>query len=147
LVFGIAASRMESTGEVGRIHVSTSTAELLKAAGKGRWVTERDELVQAKGKGSMRTFWLNHSPNKSDNKGSSDNESTSPSDISQGEKLTPDPADMELIKRSRLVDWIVELLSEHIKNLVRLTHSQELKLIQNYRGTHYFSLLLYVKEA
>jgi Adenylate and Guanylate cyclase catalytic domain len=109
---------MESTGEVGRIHISASTTELLRAAGKGRWVSERKDLVEVKGKGTMRTFWLNQSPNKSDNKGSSDNESISPSDFSRGEKLVDDTSDAESIKRGRLIDWIVELLLEHVKNLV-----------------------------
>jgi Adenylate and Guanylate cyclase catalytic domain len=109
---------MESTGKVDMIHVSTSTAHLLKAAGKGRWVTEREELVLAKGKGSMRTFWLNNNPNKSDNKGSSGNESTTHFDITRGDKIFSESTDMVLIKQSRLVDWIVELLSVHVKNLV-----------------------------
>jgi Adenylate and Guanylate cyclase catalytic domain len=52
------ASRMESTGEVNRIHVSASTANLLKEAGKAYWVKARDDLVHAKGKGKIQTFWV-----------------------------------------------------------------------------------------
>jgi class 3 adenylate cyclase len=45
------ASRIESTGLPNRIHVSQDTAELLIEASKGHWVTAREELVSAKGKG------------------------------------------------------------------------------------------------
>jgi len=43
------AARMESTGIPGRIQVSTSTAEILKCAGKELWLTPRSDTVQAKG--------------------------------------------------------------------------------------------------
>jgi class 3 adenylate cyclase len=52
------AARMESTGQKGRIHVSECTATLLINAGKQAWITARDELVQAKGKGEMQTYWV-----------------------------------------------------------------------------------------
>lgn len=52
------ASRMESTGERNRIHLSKSTADLLVAAGKSYWVKPRQDLVHAKGKGFVQTFWL-----------------------------------------------------------------------------------------
>jgi class 3 adenylate cyclase len=53
------ASRMESTGEKNRIQISSTTAELLREAGKGHWLLPREDLVEAKGKGQMQTFWLN----------------------------------------------------------------------------------------
>lgn len=52
------ASRMESTGVPGRIQVSEETAELLRATGKPHWLQERSDRVSAKGKGELRTFWL-----------------------------------------------------------------------------------------
>jgi class 3 adenylate cyclase len=52
------ASRMESTGITGRIQASQSTADLLTAGGMAHWVTPRDTLVEAKGKGSMQTYWI-----------------------------------------------------------------------------------------
>ncbi|KAI8423081.1 hypothetical protein MSG28_014166 [Choristoneura fumiferana] len=48
------ASRMESTSEAMRIHISQTTQELLSPTYK---VTERGE-IQVKGKGSMKTYWL-----------------------------------------------------------------------------------------
>ena len=58
------ASRMESTGTVGRIQISQSTADLLIAAGKMHWLTIREDKVNAKGKGELTTFWLD--PRKRD---------------------------------------------------------------------------------
>jgi hypothetical protein len=49
---------MESNGVRERIQVSEASAKLLIAAGKGHWVTARDELVAAKGKGDMQTYWV-----------------------------------------------------------------------------------------
>lgn len=48
------ASRMESHGEPGRIHVSASAAELLR----GRFALADRGMVTVKGKGEMQTFWL-----------------------------------------------------------------------------------------
>ncbi|GBP27757.1 Soluble guanylate cyclase 88E [Eumeta japonica] len=48
------ASRMESTSEAMRIHISQTTQELLSPT---YMVTERGE-IQVKGKGSMKTYWL-----------------------------------------------------------------------------------------
>ena len=51
-------SRMESTGERNRIQVSAATADLLvKKHGKSSWVTPREDLIEAKGKGKMQTYW------------------------------------------------------------------------------------------
>jgi len=75
------ASRMESNGEAGRIHLSESAANLLKRAGKASWLTQREGTINPKGKGEMTTFWLNL-------KGS-DGESSHPSSSSD----TDEPAD------------------------------------------------------
>lgn len=52
------ASRMESNGVKGRIHVSQATADKLVEAGKGRWLTAREDKITAKGKGEMQTFFV-----------------------------------------------------------------------------------------
>jgi len=52
------ASRMESTGLGGKIQVSAETAELIRRDDKSRWLTKRDTLVAAKGKGEMITYWV-----------------------------------------------------------------------------------------
>jgi Adenylate and Guanylate cyclase catalytic domain len=68
---------MESTGYTNRIHVSESTAELIKAAGKGHWIHPRAERIEAKGKGSIQTYWceLKSSPrSNSTHKARADND-------------------------------------------------------------------------
>jgi class 3 adenylate cyclase len=50
------ASRMESTGEAGRIQVSAATEALLRP--DGRHLLEARGTVLAKGKGELRTCWL-----------------------------------------------------------------------------------------
>ncbi len=52
------ASRMESTGLRNRIHVSQSTAQLLIEAGKENWIQPREDVVHAKGKGAIQTYWV-----------------------------------------------------------------------------------------
>ncbi len=52
------AARMESNGKPGRIHMSEDTAGLLQEAGKGHWLEKRTDIVRAKGKGEMQTYWL-----------------------------------------------------------------------------------------
>jgi len=51
-------SRVETTGQPGRIHLSQATADLLISAGKSHWIQKRADLVTAKGKGVMQTYWL-----------------------------------------------------------------------------------------
>lgn len=52
------AARMESTGIQDRIQCSQATADLLVATGKSHWVSPREEIVKAKGKGEVQTFWI-----------------------------------------------------------------------------------------
>lgn len=52
------ASRMETTGAAGRIQATVATADLLRDAGVEDWVRAREEQVEAKGKGSLQTYWI-----------------------------------------------------------------------------------------
>jgi class 3 adenylate cyclase len=52
------ASRMESTGEKDKIQLSEETAGLLIKAGMASWIEPREDLVEAKGKGKLQTYWL-----------------------------------------------------------------------------------------
>jgi hypothetical protein len=49
----IVASRMESTGQRGKIQISETTAALLIEAGKEHWLKRRQDAVSAKGKVSQ----------------------------------------------------------------------------------------------
>ena len=53
------ASRMESTGVPGKIQISEVTLALLdKTMIANAKVIQREDRVEAKGKGSMQTYWL-----------------------------------------------------------------------------------------
>jgi Adenylate and Guanylate cyclase catalytic domain len=111
------ASRMESSGIRDRIQISSATADFLFAAGKKHWVQARKDCIEAKGKGILQTFWVTNvrkSENSSNKEGSictSDTMSDAGSDIAIGGD--------DSAKRGRLVDWMVELLSGHVRKLVR----------------------------
>jgi hypothetical protein len=47
-----------STGIKTKIQVSQMTAHCLTKAGKGHWLTLREDQVKAKGKGIPTTYWL-----------------------------------------------------------------------------------------
>jgi class 3 adenylate cyclase len=51
-------ARIETTGQSNHIHMSSDTAKLIMKAGKTNWLKKRDEVVYAKGKGEMETYWL-----------------------------------------------------------------------------------------
>jgi Adenylate and Guanylate cyclase catalytic domain len=46
----VLASRMESSGMKDKIHISQATATLLEASGKSHWLTQREELLDVKGR-------------------------------------------------------------------------------------------------
>jgi hypothetical protein len=50
---------MESTGHPNRIQVSEETARLLREDGYDDWLVPRKGFVRAKGKGELKTYWLN----------------------------------------------------------------------------------------
>lgn len=53
------ASRIESSGIAGRIHISHDTAESIRKCGKGHWLVKREDgRVAAKGKGDIQTYWI-----------------------------------------------------------------------------------------
>lgn len=52
------ASRIETGGRADRIHLSTETANQLKELGKSKWITKREDMIIAKGKGELQTYWL-----------------------------------------------------------------------------------------
>lgn len=108
------ASRMESNGKPGRIQISTETGELLKEAGKEHWLQERIDMIQAKGKGALKTFWLSLY----------DDREGSPSGFSSNEKWEINVLQVngkeEVInsKRTRLVDWNVQIMSRMLKQIM-----------------------------
>jgi class 3 adenylate cyclase len=119
------AARMESTGLRNKIHISQETADLLQEAGKGHWVEERKDIVVAKGKGALQTYWLN------------------PSDAVRAKDQVPEAAPLkEEIKAAkvtspaspikptnqknqRLIDWNCELLLQNLRKVVARRQTEE----------------------
>jgi Adenylate and Guanylate cyclase catalytic domain len=112
------ASRLESTGQRGKIHLSQETADLLMMAGKASWVIPRDDVVVAKGKGELNTFWLNI--------GSSDTAKTVSNhaeSVSFSEEVIFEAGSREQrqercsTKISRLVQWNVDILLNVLREM------------------------------
>lgn len=111
------AARMEGTGSKGRIQVSESTAKSLKKAGKGSWLTRREDVVDAKGKGVLKTYWLTLDGEHAGSSGGSIDEQHT----EYVKMLRPNHIDLQKrhnLKESRLVDWVSDILLEHIKKIV-----------------------------
>lgn len=120
------AARMESTCIRGRIQLSAETAEHLKGSHKEHWISPRDDLVKAKGKGELHTFWL-LTDNDEGEVGScglsvsSDDTSadTHSSSEGPGEDFEAASTRYLLSKRDRrLVDWNAGLLRERLSKVL-----------------------------
>lgn len=115
------ASRMESTGVRSKIQVSQETADLLIAAGKTHWLKPRDEVVVAKGKGEMSTYWLDPTKKRRHPKPHKDIKVTQ--EISLQNKDFVDkpmsPSDVPVDdKYARLIDWNVDVLLHHLARVI-----------------------------
>jgi class 3 adenylate cyclase len=119
-------ARVETTGAPNKIHLSSDTAELLTASGKGHWVKMRTEKVVAKGKGEMQTYWLDvkgSGSRSSQHSGSvsSDTMNRDPlTSLSASQSDTPTASEMQTItdKQLRLVDWNVDILKRLLREIV-----------------------------
>ncbi|CAB9506118.1 Receptor-type guanylate cyclase gcy [Seminavis robusta] len=111
------ASRMESNGVPNSIHVSESTAQLLKQAGKEHWLTPREDKITAKGKGEMQTYWVVASCDRSaalaSTIGSMDmsvdrriKSFASRSSQEQETLANVDPSNTSVTKEARFDDWM-----------------------------------------
>eukprot|EP00522_Entomoneis_paludosa_P013117 CAMPEP_0172452292 /NCGR_PEP_ID=MMETSP1065-20121228/10005_1 /TAXON_ID=265537 /ORGANISM="Amphiprora paludosa, Strain CCMP125" /LENGTH=1141 /DNA_ID=CAMNT_0013204333 /DNA_START=182 /DNA_END=3604 /DNA_ORIENTATION=+ len=104
------AARMESTGRRNRIQVSYTTAAELEKFNKGHWLCRRMDEVEAKGKGILETYWLEVS--------SRDIGQNFESTVSQeGDMEEPGTPVIHEVKRNRLIEWVVELLADHLRRI------------------------------
>jgi 3'5'-cyclic nucleotide phosphodiesterase/Adenylate and Guanylate cyclase catalytic domain len=118
------ASRIESTGEKNKIHLSKETARLLPQY----MVTKREDVVVLKGKGPQETFWLtlpsessgsyassmsDESGNKSDSRDHVDGECWEGTSLEGVLGLTKITSEME-----SLIDWNVDVLKPLLSAIV-----------------------------
>jgi hypothetical protein len=121
---------MESTGARNRIHCSQETANLLEQAGK-QWTHKRDDLVSAKGKGDLQTFWVefakgSNSAGKSvESPGdhSTHTRETWTPDVSVSDKKTQGTHQTFVEKLERLVDWNTDVFCGVLKQVVARNRS------------------------
>ncbi|KAL7562532.1 hypothetical protein ACA910_008238 [Epithemia clementina (nom. ined.)] len=108
------ASRMESTGLRDHIQISQETADLLRAAGKGEWIVPRRDIVVAKGKGELKTYWLevaSHEGASVTSGEGSDGESIVEMELqAQNQGFNEEEEVIFSDKAMRLIDWNVDLL-------------------------------------
>ena len=107
------ASRMETTGAPGKIHVSPQYAEILRQAGKGSWLEPRDVQIFVKGKGRLQTFWLKkekHNPEEN-----SSEQRSEEGEFSRAALKLPSAAPDKV---DRLISWMVEAMSHHLKQVM-----------------------------
>jgi class 3 adenylate cyclase len=108
------ASRIESTGERHRVHISKQTADLLIAAGKTHWVKPRDETIVAKGLGELETFWLVLGKERSEEGTSL---TTSDAGNSFREPISSTESGLSSQKMTRLIEWNVDVLLRLLKQI------------------------------
>jgi len=129
------AARMESNGERGKLHVSQDTADLLIAAGKSKWVTPREGTIHAKGKGEMKTFWVQmiaDDTKSCDLTSFSDNIESVIQDVlpsgpfpSIDEELNTERKSLPP-KMQRLVDWNADQLSRLLRAVIAKRNARKL---------------------
>lgn len=116
---------MESTGAKNKIHISKLLATKLIADGKEHWVMKRQDLVSAKGKGELETYWLQ--PNRSGENTSTTGSSTTGECFLPTKQMTANlvaKSGMPALspKQQRLVEWNTDILTRLLRFV--LTHRQ-----------------------
>jgi hypothetical protein len=127
------AARMESTGNPDQVHLSQETVDLLLDAGKSHWVITREDMIIAKGKGVLITYWLQTTvPDLFESSGAGDTTTDSGSTSSSG-------LEYEYVKQNQgavlgidnktqgLVEWNVNILKGALVKVVANRRAQKMK--------------------
>lgn len=119
-------SRIETSGQKGKVHISEEMANILKASGKERWVKKREDVVTLKGLGEVPTYWLSLENERHSTAGSVASHSTIESALSE-----PSSNDELAFIKNQINDWKnpSELTSWHsmflAKVLVRVVEARQ----------------------
>ncbi|CAB9502617.1 Receptor-type guanylate cyclase gcy [Seminavis robusta] len=105
-------SRIETSGEAGRIHCSMETAELLKKEGKEAWLEKRAGGCHLKGLGEIETYWININTSPRYGDGSSRESESDAVTMQEGALYGMNE------KKQRLILYNVDLLLNLMKNVV-----------------------------
>jgi 3'5'-cyclic nucleotide phosphodiesterase/Adenylate and Guanylate cyclase catalytic domain len=131
---------MESTSDRGKIQVSQETADLLMAAGKSHWLKPREELVVAKGKGELKTYWLDPTKKRRHTKTHKDIRVAQDIALNNGSSTNFSGEPSFDDKYARLIDWNVDVLLHHLARVIScrsrspprgslVNHSSEVALV------------------
>jgi hypothetical protein len=124
---------MESTGAKNCIHISSDTAQLLRIAGKEKWIEKRDKMIDIKGKGAQNTYWVKiktvpksaASETSSSAKDGQERNGIAASSLSQNPVARVNgfqTKNLSDAKIARLVDWNVAVLSQRLQAIKREHH-------------------------
>lgn len=112
------ASRIEATGQKNRVHISQQTASHLIREGKEHWVTPREDTIVAKGKGELKTYWLNPQATTQTSV-SGGSERLSAENGGGGREpvsTTLNPAPLSL--NDRVIEWNTDILESFLKQII-----------------------------
>ena len=118
---------MESTGAPNKIQISRATANLLISARKDKWIEPRQDMVKAKGKGILQTYWVTTLAKEETMTVSTTSSviiDRSDEGLGFENQGCEEYKDDGLIQEDRLIDWMVELLQSRVKDLVSVTASE-----------------------
>jgi class 3 adenylate cyclase len=142
------AARIESTGVKNRIHLSAETANLLFASEKRNWVIPRDDMVVAKGKGQMKTFWLIPAGYKPNEYKKSLLDLGAMKAMSERARAGAIPSlTEESTKILRLVDWTGEVLKRLLKQIVANRAQQESLHVSSVKEIRAAEEAIFAKES
>ncbi len=117
---------MESTSLPNKIQVSENTANLIIECGKGSWLSARKDLVNAKGKGMLQTYWLDPKRGRASStiSSTSDLEIEHPMGSDLGQSTCSFASlgmetEATMNKHERLIDWNVALFEELLQAIVK----------------------------
>lgn len=113
-------ARLESSGEGNAIHISKETAILLIDAGKQSWIQAREDAVELKGKGCLKTYWLVNRTSPVTLAADSSSEGTGPDGKPSSAVQIDDLDD----KTKRLIDWNADLLLRMAREIVARRQAQ-----------------------
>jgi hypothetical protein len=118
------AARIETSGMRDKIHISGETADLLIEADKANWFHPREDVIVAKGKGALQTYWLT-TKDETRSKNQSSNPEGGEATTASDENMVETEAEainasrtVASMKLQRLIDWNCELLLQLLKKIV-----------------------------
>jgi class 3 adenylate cyclase len=121
-------SRIETSGKPHLIHVSPETAELLKNDGKENWLVLREDIVVAKGKGAIQTYWLKIDPDISNGVSVKQCKAVA-AIVSRGDAEKDEvPMTADEKKTQRLIDWNCDILLNLLKKIVQKRSKKNLPI-------------------